>query len=412
VLATTSALALACNAIVGVEDVRLASARDAAPGDDDAPADDDVIPPVDASGLPEAQVALALGFNHTCARKKSGTVLCWGDNGGGEVGDGIPFDGSRPNVLSPQPVVGITDAIAVGAGVAHACAVHAGGSVACWGINTFGQLGDGSTNRSSSPVPVIGVSNATALALGTSFSCALLSDGKVACWGANYSGQLGDDTKNDRPTAAPVQGLDKAIAVAAAEHHACAVVQGGTVKCWGKNTDGQLGNGSTDESLLPTDVPSLADVAQIAAASRFTCARQKTGRVLCWGSNSLGELGNGSPNDAPNPSPLLTTVADAIHVWVGYEHACAVRVTGEVVCWGAAGDGQVGSGSVPPDASIPKPTAVVGASSALEVSTGGDHSCTTTQSGEVYCWGSNSLGQLGNGTTDRAYAAVKIGGFP
>jgi alpha-tubulin suppressor-like RCC1 family protein len=184
------------------------------------------------------------------------------------------------------------------------------------------------------------------------------------------------------------------------------------VKCWGKNDEGQLGNGSTMESLVPTPIASLTDIVQVVAASRFTCALERAGQVHCWGANTLGQLGTGSPNAAPNPSPAVTGVSDAIAIWVGYEHACAVRRTGEVKCWGAAGNGQVGSGAVPDDASIPKPTAVVGISGALGISTGGDHSCATTASGSVLCWGSNSLGQLGNGTTSRAYAAVPVSGYP
>ena len=184
------------------------------------------------------------------------------------------------------------------------------------------------------------------------------------------------------------------------------------MKCWGQNDEGQLGTGNTTESLFPSALGSLTEVVQVVAASRFTCSRQKSGQVNCWGANTLGQLGTGSPNAAPNPSPAITAVNDAIGIWVGYEHACAVRKSGAVACWGEAGDGQVGSGSVPPDASIPQPTSVVGITGALAVSTGGSHSCATTAGGGVFCWGENSLGELGNGTTDRAYAAVPVTGFP
>jgi alpha-tubulin suppressor-like RCC1 family protein len=415
-LATVATLVAACSAIVGVEDVTLARNKDAGEiVDEDADSVDDVVV-TDASTAREASVQLALGYLHTCARKNDGKVRCWGENGAGQIGDGVPFDaGPRANVLKPQVVVGIDDAVDVAAGVSHACAIKKGGAVVCWGINFFGQLGDGTTQRSSSPVAVAGISSAVALAAGTSFTCALLADGTVSCWGANYSGQLGDGTKVDRPTAGPVQQLAGAVAIAAAEHHACAVVASGAVKCWGKNEDGQLGTGSTDESLLPTSLASLASLgaaAQVVAASRFTCARLRSGQVSCWGANNLGQLGTGSPNATPNPSPAFTAVSDAVSIWAGYDHACAARTSGEVVCWGAAGYGQVGSGSVPEDASIPRPTAVVGLSGGLAVATGGDHSCATTDTGAVFCWGANTVGQLGNGGMARAYAAVPVTGFP
>ena len=412
VLALASAGAVACSALVGVEEVRLRSTSDGAVIDDSGE-DPDVDPGRDGAVIVEASVQLALGYLHTCARKNDGKVRCWGENGAGQLGDGISFDaGTRAPALVPQEVPGINDAVQLASGLSHSCVVHRPGTVSCWGINSFGQLGNATETRSSSPVDVLGVTDAVSVACGTSFTCALLKGGTVSCWGANYSGQLGDGTKIDRPTAAAVSQLSGVTALAAAENHACAILTGGTVKCWGRNTDGQLGNGSTTESLVPTPLGSLANVAQIVAASRFTCARLASGQVNCWGANADGQLGTGSSNLAPNPSPAITNVADAVSIGVGYDHACAARRTGDVACWGSAGSGQVGSGSVPADASIPSPTAVVGVSGALDVSTGGDHSCATTGSGAVFCWGNNVFGQLGNGTTQRAYAAVPVKSFP
>jgi alpha-tubulin suppressor-like RCC1 family protein len=403
--------ALACNAIVGVEDVRLANRLDGGPEEDTGSPEDDAGGPADATTTPEASVELALGFLHTCARKTDGLVRCWGDDGAGQLGGGIPFDGgTRSPVLTPKAVVGLTDAVAVASGVAHSCAVKRGGSVVCWGINTFGSLGDGTLARSSSPVAVKDVANAVAVAAGTSFSCALLSGGTVSCWGANYSGQLGDGTKVDRPTAVTVQQLTGAVGLATAEHHACAVLSDGTVKCWGKNDDGQLGNGTLDESLAPATISSLSDIVEVAAAARFSCARQRGGQVYCWGANVLGQLGTGSANAAPNPSPALTRVSDAVALWVGYEHGCAARRTGQIVCWGASDNGQVGSGS---DAAVlPDPQVTLGVSGALGVGTGGNHSCATTRTGAVFCWGNNTFGQLGDGSKNRAYTAVPVVSFP
>ena len=105
--------------------------------------------------------------------------------------------------MKPQEVVGVSDATDVACGGSFTCALRAGGTVSCWGVNTFGQLGDGTLARSSSPVAVVGVTNAIAIAAGTSFACALIKGGTVQCWGANYAGQLGDGTKLDHGIAAP-----------------------------------------------------------------------------------------------------------------------------------------------------------------------------------------------------------------
>ncbi|MBX3225463.1 MAG: hypothetical protein KF795_33465 [Labilithrix sp.] len=413
-LGAASATLMACNAILGVEDVTLRT-RDAGrtPGDDD---DDDPGPGVGPTDVDTPAVdlgELALGFNHACGRLPDGTVRCWGDNGAGQIGDGIPFDGSRPNVLTPQRVPGIDDAIAVASGVSHTCVVHRGGAVSCWGSNFFGQLGDGTEQRNSKPVRVLGLQNATALAGGTSFTCAVRTDETVACWGANYSGQLGDGLKEDRPTAAPVKGVSGAVSVAAATDHACAVLGSGEVMCWGGNSEGQLGIGSTTESLTPAKLTALSDIAQVAAAARFSCARQRTGRVYCWGNNEFGQLGNGSPTAAPNPSPILVpSVGDATFIWTGIEHACAVRKTGGIVCWGSAGDGQLGKGSVAGSTAIATPVAVLGAPTAVGVWTGGNRSCSIADDGRAFCWGSNLLGQLGNGTTETSFTAVPVKNFP
>ncbi len=411
VLGTASTVLLACNAILGVQDVTLRE-DDAGRAKQDGPEPDDSIE-ADADVETVDRGELALGFNHGCARLRDGTVRCWGDNGSGQVGDGRPLDASRPDVLKPQVVKGIDDAVAIAAGLSHTCVVHRPGTVSCWGYNFFGQLGDGTEQRSSSPVKVLGLTNAIAIAGGTSFTCALRADKTVVCWGANYSGQLGDGTKVKRPTAAPVKGLTGAVGIAAATDHACAVLEDGSVMCWGGNTEGQLGIGSTTESLTPTKLTALTDVVQVAAAERFSCARQKSGRVYCWGNNQYGQLGNGSPNPDPNPSPILVpAVGDATFVWTGFEHACAVRESGAIVCWGAAGQGQLGKGTVSSDASVAMPVTVVGAPPAIGVWTGGNRSCSLAADGRAFCWGQNATGQLGNGTKEQSYAAVPVSNLP
>lgn len=407
----------ACNAIVGVETVALGPGKSDAGSDAEAPGEDADPTPSDGSTPPSGPLAVkvALGYIHTCARRLDGTVLCWGENGAGQVGDGIPFDGSRPEVTVPQRVVNIRDATEVAAGISHTCALRKTGGVSCWGLNFFGQLGDGTKTRTSTPVDVTGLGDATFIVAGTSFTCAVRRDETAVCWGANYAGQLGDDTKDDKSTPVPVKQLSEVLAMAAAEYHACALSRGGTVRCWGRNDDGQLGIGSLTESLTPRAVASLNDVVAIAAASRFSCALRSSGLVYCWGANDRGQLGTGSASPSPNPSPVLVTgITNAKAIWAGYDHACAALETGKVVCWGAAGRGQLGTGSpgIPLDASVPRPSEVVGMTGAVTVVTGGEHTCATTIAGGIFCWGSNGLGELGNGTKQGAFSAVPVTGFP
>jgi alpha-tubulin suppressor-like RCC1 family protein len=419
-LVAASAALLACNAIIGVEDVTARTKKGTTDagnrGCDPDVADCNTPGPLrdGQAPLPGEKGALALGYNHSCARMPDKTVRCWGDNGGGQLGDSIPFDGSRPDVLKPQPVPGIDDAIAIASGLSHTCVVHEKGTVSCWGINSFGQLGDGTKERSSKPVDVVGLTDATALAGGTSFMCALRKDKTVVCWGANYSGQLGDGLKtNERLTVEPVKALSGVTSITAASDHACAVLENGDVMCWGRNVEGQLGTGDTDDSLTPVKLNALSGIVQVAAAARFSCALDKTGHVSCWGKNDVGQLGTGSPNASANPSPsVIPSIADATFIWTGFEHTCVARKTGKISCWGSGGNGQLGKGSVPADASAASPVDVVGAGPALAVWTGGTRSCSIATNGQAFCWGSNTLGQLGNGSTETAYTAVQVSNFP
>jgi alpha-tubulin suppressor-like RCC1 family protein len=422
VAAAAAAALVACNAILGVtevtlrdgepEDVKKDGGEPSDPKDSGLPLEDAEAPP------PEQKPWFGLGFLHGCARLAGGEVRCWGDNFYGQLGDGLPFDaGTRLESSNrPVPVPGIDDAVSIGAGNSHTCVVRSTGQVLCWGNNNAGQLGNGTKDKTSKPTPVIGVDDAVQVVAGVAFTCALRRDRTVACWGANGSGQLGDDTKEDRPMAAQVKQLSDVASLAAGRDHACAALVNGDVMCWGDNADGQLGIGSTTDAPLPTKLSGLSDIVQVAGAARFSCARERSGRVYCWGSNAEGQLGNGSPNPAPNPSPILVpSLGDAIWIWAGFEHACAVKKNGSVVCWGRGAEGQLGIG-LQPDGSVrtpvPTPTPVVGVPESGSVYTGGDRSCALSTDGRGFCWGSNSFGQLANGNNARQFSASPMVDFP
>jgi alpha-tubulin suppressor-like RCC1 family protein len=142
------------------------------------------------------------GGQHTCALLVDGTVQCWGNNYQGQLGDGT----ATPS-FTPVRVVGITGAIAVAAGWQHTCAVLRDGTVQCWGEDVFGQLGDGTMRNSSTPVPAAGIAGAVGVTSGWwHHSCALLADGTVRCWGVNDWGQLGNGTTASSSTPVTMTG--------------------------------------------------------------------------------------------------------------------------------------------------------------------------------------------------------------
>jgi alpha-tubulin suppressor-like RCC1 family protein len=212
--------------------------------------------PAAVFSLPKSDV-IAAGGRHSCAVVHDGfhdgTVQCWGANGTGELGDG-----SEEERTFPVPVLGLSDAVAVTAGFTHSCALRQSGRILCWGANDHGQLGDGGESGAASSVPVLvqGL-QATAVAAGYNHTCAILPNGTVACWGANGAGQLGDGTTLDRSEPTTVRGLQGAAHIAGGAFHTCAATGAGIVLCWGLNDSGQLGDGTTAPHSEPAPVLDL-----------------------------------------------------------------------------------------------------------------------------------------------------------
>jgi alpha-tubulin suppressor-like RCC1 family protein len=409
VASTVAGLLFACNAIVGVEDVRLR--RDSGAELDEGLPDEDGASP--DTGPPRENVfEVALGETHTCARKTDGTVRCWGDNTKSQVGSTSPGDGGL--FTTPEDVA-ISDAAHIAAGKNHTCVIRGAGAVSCWGDDLFGQLGDGQTNtRSAAPVDVVGLTDAIAIAGGASFTCAVRASGRAACWGDNLSGQLGNGTKTPSTAPSPVSNLTGVVAISAGEVHACAVTSAGKVACWGNGFNGQLGTGSSGESLTPVTVSSLDGMVSVAAAARTTCALKGTGAVYCWGANEVGQLGTGAANPTPNPTPTVVSGVDAAEIWAGVDHACALKKDGSVVCWGAGTRGQLGDGKPRVDASAaqPVPVSVSGITDAIGIGTGGRHACAPTRTNAIRCWGANDRGQLGSQSTSDELSPVSVVGYP
>lgn len=412
-LAGSAALAAACNAIIGVQDVRLERRAPNDPredGGDDTDPDDDGGLVVTRPNVFQA----ALGDKHACAKKVAGTVSCWGDDSQGQTGAGAPADGGI--ALVPRPVSGVEDAVDLAAGRNHSCVVRADGTVACWGYNFDGQLGNGeSGDQSNVPVQVVGLTRAVMVAAGGNFSCALRATGSVLCWGGNAAGQLGTGDQNGSSTPVAVRSLSNVVSIAAGQAHACAVRSDGSVACWGDGNNGQLGTGTSRTSLLPVTVDNLPAMAALALSDRSTCALSQTGSVFCWGANELGQLGSGAANPNPNPAPItVVNLDDATALAGGRNHTCASRAGGSVVCWGAGASGQIGDGTFRTDAGGAQPAivTVTFVSSASGVGAGGAHSCATTSGDAVFCWGANDRGQLGSGSVSASASPVAVIGYP
>lgn len=314
----------------------------------------DYIPlPVEVPGISTAtQVAAGADASHSCALLQSGKAKCWGGDSYGELGGGSAYDGGGG--LPPIEVKVIETTTQVAAGRDHTCAVLPDGKLECWGHNNYGQLGDGVTDHgngseygdfSPTAVEAKGISNATQVSAGYQFTCALLSDGTVRCWGLNRFGQLGDGTTDSSPTPVEVTGISTAIQVSAGFSYACALLSDGKIECWGHNNNSQLGNGLTDDSSTPVEVTRISTATQIAAGGFHACALLSSGKVECWGYNGGGALGVGSFDFDEHSIPVeVKGISTATQVTAGEAHTCALLSGGRVDCWGANG-GALGDGS-------------------------------------------------------------------
>jgi alpha-tubulin suppressor-like RCC1 family protein len=357
-----------------------------------------------SAGSSSTHAAIVAVQAHTCMLDSGGKVTCWGYNEYGQLGDGTTTDRLRPVAVS-----GLSSGVsAIAAGGVHTCALVDKGAVECWGNNFYGQLGDGKTGQSQpSPVAVSGLPGGVrAIAAGGSGNffgdtCALLDTGAVECWGQNIHGELGDGTTTERHAPVPVSGLSSgvsAIAVGVGDGFpfTCALLDSGRVRCWGDNLFGELGDGTTTERHTPVAVAGLpTDVKGLAAGGDHACALLSSGGVKCWGANAYGQLGDGTTTIRHTPV-TVSGLSDVQAISAGGSHTCALLSSGGVVCWGTNGFGELGDGTT---TDRHTPVAVSGLSSGVDaIAAGSDYTCALLAAGGFKCWGSNTYGQLGNGS--------------
>ncbi len=329
---------------------------------------------VDQSGvlLGKTIVQVSRGTSHSLALCSDGTVAAWGANRGGQLGDNsttdrlVPVEVNRTagtSALKGKTVVALT------AGNSHSLALCSDGTVAAWGNNAEGQLGDNSTTTRLVPVAVmtstLSGKTVVSVAAGESHSLALCSDGTVAAWGGNNSGQLGINSKFQRRIPVAVNmasGLSElagktVISVAAGSYHSLALCSDGTMSAWGYNLNGQLGDNSTSERLVPVSVVGTGvlagkKVAAIAAGGYHCLALCTDGTVAAWGYNNSGQLGNNSTTQRQVPVGVNTangTIAlfnrSVVAVAAGGGNSLALCSDGMVAAWGYNNSGQLGDNS-------------------------------------------------------------------
>lgn len=415
-------------------------------------------------------IAIAAGGNHSLAVKSDGTVWAWGLNSNGQLGQGggNSFYASKvTDDLGVDLIVDTSSGVSIAAGASHSLLLEGDGTLWAWGWNFEGQIGDGTKMNRYYPVLVKGgggetdFSGSIAIDAGGSgstvgsFTVALQSDGTVWSWGHNQFAQLGIDragccfypSGSDYPVHV-VKGASSGdteflgdnpanpvTAISAGQYHTQALKQDGTVWGWGSGTIGDgvagspkrlpvqvvRGTSSGDTTYLGDQLlPSPNPVTATAAGASHSLALKNDGTVWAWGNNSWGQLGDGTNGFRTAPVQVKSTdglglLINVIAIGAGNRHSIAVLNTGEVLAWGYNGTGQLGDNSTT-NSSLPvyvlksDLTNLNIGTTGISVDGGFGHSLALASNGDVWAWGSNSRGQLGDGTNSQKITAVQVTG--
>jgi alpha-tubulin suppressor-like RCC1 family protein len=305
------------------------------------------------------------------------TVRCWGKNEFGQVGEG-----ARDEQTRPRAVPGLSGVTQIAVGDAHACALMDDATVRCWGSNYYGALGLGDEAERTTPTPVPGLHDVTQIATGWA-TCALIRDGSVSCWG-DWDPGVGDPRSIGSKVPFKVIGISDAVEVAVGRSHSCARRTSGAVTCWRHISPGLVPRGKTRADPVAVRI---TDATRISLGSSGAAAT-KTGEVKCWNGCTF-ELGRDSSSDY-SAAFVVPKTSHAVEVAMSEDVACFRRDDGNVLC-------QEKSGLVP----------VPSVSRATSIVAGAYHACALTPSG-MTCWGMNSAGQLGDGTTTARTGAVAV----
>ncbi len=404
--------------------------------------------PVAISGIGKLTQALA-GYRSALAVDTAGDVWAWGENVYGKLGDG-----TEENRKTPVRLASLSRIKMVAAGARTSYALGDDGNVWSWGGNAFHELGSGPGNDHISPSSqsdcwviqplsqvelgrstpglVHGLSRVVAIAAGGSRAFALRSDGTVWAWGDNQSGRLGDGTTFEHLAPTRLEALSAVTAIATGERSAYALRDDGTVWAWGDNSSGQLGDGSLTSRRTPVKVHGLYNVAAIAACWSSAYALKSDGSVWAWGDNGHGQLGDGTQIDRALPVPVVG-ISEATGVAAGLNVAYAILASGEVLAWGGNEAGQLPGFD---QLDSPVPVQLAGFRGVISISarrdtvyaltdcnrkdagwttperiTDGQKNAVKTPPGSVWSWGSNNVGQLGDGSRSETGGPVLVAGL-
>jgi alpha-tubulin suppressor-like RCC1 family protein len=329
---------------------------------------------------PYAEPGVWTGLNHTCGQDDALEFRCWGANGSARAGQ----DPAEVDIHTPRPVPGVRGVLQAALGAAHTCVLDPDGRVRCWGANDVGQLGRGAAGPPTPrPEYVAGLRDVVELASDGDFTCARHDDAAISCWGRNDEGQLGRGSASTfEASAGRVAGEWRAVKLSVGRDRTCALDTAGVVRCWGMIATGL-------RAAVPTVIADLpADIVDVSAAFANCCAITSAGAPWCWGPRSAITSG-------PFVYPVEDVRVDAVDA--GHQRSCGIDDHGAVYCWWNNYLDYMGGPEVLP---LPDRATVLAKADY--------HGCALLVDGTMWCWGANSAGQLGDGSTVHRDEAVRV----
>jgi len=373
------------------------------------------------------------------AATPGGVLYAFGNNDSGQLGSASSIGNPNPTPVALPAGVGAVTEIAAGEsppGGGYSLAVSASGGLYAFGDNQYGELGIATNSGSdvSNPTPTVvtlpGQDGAvTQVAAGGGYSLVLTATGQLYGFGNNDSGELGSPSNNGTfnanptPTLVGLPGQDGAVTqIAAGFDHSLVVTSSGQLYAFGYNGAGDLGNTTNDGADVANPTPTLVSlpgqvgpVTHVAAGGFQSLVITASGQLYAFGQNAYGELGlaANSGSYVANPTPTLVTLPGATgtvaQIATGFSHSLALTSTGQLYAFGDNQYGQLGNdtGNGTTTAN-PTPTQVTlpGQNGAItQIAAGDEHSLAVTASGQLYAFGDNDDGELGTDTDDGSDAA-------
>ena len=392
-----------------------------------------VVKGIENNGNMSEALDISSSSYHSCVLKKGGLVACWGRGDSYQLGNASDSNKNTPvAVILRDENAGffststIVPSQQISTYYRHACAVKSDGTTLCWGEGDDNRLGQANTTDQRVPAVVASLEDVRAIRAGNKHTCALRSNNKVVCWGSQANGSLGNGTSNANTSVATptlvnnhsgnTGDLSGVRQLSVGGDHSCAVLNNNKVVCWGKNDSGRLGDNSTTHRSSPVfvendDDDAITGIKQVSAGSSHTCAARNNGEAYCWGSNSAKQVSSGSSGNYKYArsvkSNSSTNLNNIVKVEAGYSHSCALRTDGKVRCWGSNTVSQIGYGSsggnkTYADKNVLAPgeasdgTALSGV---IDLVVGTSSSCALLKSQKIVCWGDSTDNILGNGST-------------